>query len=279
MKPSIFVGSSSESLDIPRAIQLQLRDVANVTLWTDLDTPGKYTLEALINAAERFDFAVFVFAPDDDVRSRGVRGKMVRDNVIFELGLFMGRLGRSRTFILEQTNAGLKTISDLVGLTVVFFDPPSKTLKARVAVGPACTTVRGAVLDLGVLDQSGKQLALMERDVRDQESRLATQQEVINQLVIFSMSQPTFAKLQHLYWCKREKRGEYIYREDYEEDTRREFLFLRDHGFIALADGGYFSPGPHLIGRDIVPLLELTPIGRFYVERREDLQRRLHLQS
>jgi hypothetical protein len=51
-------------------------------------------------------------------------------------------------------------------------------------------------------------------DVKEQENRLAKQQEVINQLVIFSMSEPNYAKLRTLYNCKRDC-GEYIYREDF----------------------------------------------------------------
>ena len=107
--------------------------------------------------------------------------------------------------------------------------------------------------------------------IKQQEQQIENQQKIINQLVIFSMSQPIYEKLRTIYYAKRDGRGEYIYRKEYEEINRREFLFLRDHGFLAKAGGGYFDPGPDLIDKDIVPQVELTPIGNFYVEQREAL--------
>lgn len=100
------------------------------------------------------------------------------------------------------------------------------------------------------------------------------QQEIINQLVVFSMSNSIYEKLKHLYYCIKQGRGEYIYQDQYEETTRREFLFLRDNGYLASAHEGYFNPGPHLIGKDLVPLIKLTPIGYFYVEQREKLEQK-----
>ena len=102
-KPSIFIGSSSEALDFPRAVQEQLNPDAEVTIWTELPfAPGQFTIETLLNNLKRFDFAVFVFSPDDKVTSRGSTSDAARDNVVFELGLFMGRLGRERAFVLLQ---------------------------------------------------------------------------------------------------------------------------------------------------------------------------------
>jgi predicted nucleotide-binding protein len=40
-----------------------------------------------------------------------------RDNVIFELGLFMGALTRTRTFVLAPSQVDLKIPSDLLGVT------------------------------------------------------------------------------------------------------------------------------------------------------------------
>ncbi|MEM9275859.1 MAG: hypothetical protein AAGA80_23300 [Cyanobacteria bacterium P01_F01_bin.143] len=48
MKPKIFIGSSSESIEIAEAFRESLDYYAEVTVWGDsLFRPGDYTLDAL----------------------------------------------------------------------------------------------------------------------------------------------------------------------------------------------------------------------------------------
>ncbi len=116
-KPSIFVGSSSEGIEIARAIEFQLKDAVEVTIWNEgIFGLSESSLESLVNALDRFDFAILVLTPDDFTLSRDVLARSPRDNVMFELGLFMGRLGRARTFIVYDTRSSPKIPSDLAGL-------------------------------------------------------------------------------------------------------------------------------------------------------------------
>ena len=93
-KPSVFVGSSSEGLRVAREIQFKLADVGEVELWDEgVFALGFGALESLVQALNRFDFAVFVLTPDDLTVSRGAPQNSARDNVLIELGLFIGRLG------------------------------------------------------------------------------------------------------------------------------------------------------------------------------------------
>jgi Predicted nucleotide-binding protein containing TIR-like domain len=126
---------------------------------------GQDTSETLVNSLPRFDFAVLVLTPDDFVNSRDVESLGPRDNVLFELGLFMGRLGRSRTFILHQSNSHLKIPSDLSGMTTATYEWPRDDNSFKSAVGPACDSIRDVVHDLGLSDTKAA------RDISDIRSR------------------------------------------------------------------------------------------------------------
>ena len=63
-KPAIFVGSSGEGIEAARAIEHQLSEDGEVTVWKDgVFGLGLGTLESLVDALERFDFAVLVLTP------------------------------------------------------------------------------------------------------------------------------------------------------------------------------------------------------------------------
>src|SRR5947208_3450343 len=96
-KISVFIGCSSRSLVAARALKRSLKDHAHVRIWTEnLFSVSKSTLDGLLHIANSFDFGVFIFAPDDLVRKRGMSVSTTRDNVIFECGMFFGSAGVSR---------------------------------------------------------------------------------------------------------------------------------------------------------------------------------------
>src|ERR1051325_4885182 len=143
-RPRIFVGSSTESRRIAYAIQQNLVDDADVTVWDqNVFHLSKITLANLLARASETDFAIFVFSPDDVLRIRKQQFKVARDNVIFEVGLFMGRLGHDRTFILiPKGTANLKLPSDLMGVTVGRFNEHRGDGNLRAALGPFCQEIR-----------------------------------------------------------------------------------------------------------------------------------------
>ena len=81
-----------------------------------------------------------------------IHADLFRDNVLFELGLFMGRLGRSRTFVVRPRHGDVKLPSDLAGVTAALYDWPRSDNDKRAAVGPACDELRRAIRSLGVLE-------------------------------------------------------------------------------------------------------------------------------
>jgi predicted nucleotide-binding protein len=140
-KPRIFVGSSMESLSIARAVRANLDSDGEVTLWDHgVFKISDFGLDSLLEATRSHDFAIFVFAPDDKLTKRGRVAGAVRDNVLFELGLFMGRVGRERVFVLLPYGVELHFPSDLAGWTTARYDPKRKDLAS--ALGVACDQIR-----------------------------------------------------------------------------------------------------------------------------------------
>src|SRR5690606_16157400 len=88
------------------ALQKQLEYEADPTVWDQgVFRPMAQTLADLVAEARATDFAAFIFASDDLAEIRGERRNIVRDNVLFELGLFIGSLGADRCFIVAPRNA------------------------------------------------------------------------------------------------------------------------------------------------------------------------------
>jgi hypothetical protein len=140
-KPRVFVGSSSEEAEYARAIVDVLSENADAVFWKDTDTYlSEYTLSNLLEQLSRSDLAIFVLSPDDLVRSRGTDTTKPRDNVVFELGLFMGRLGLERTFMVLRDGPQVALPSDLLGIQVAHYRPIQSDYRA--SVGPACTRLR-----------------------------------------------------------------------------------------------------------------------------------------
>ncbi|TFG75332.1 MAG: hypothetical protein E4H21_09050 [Thermodesulfobacteriales bacterium] len=154
-KPKIFIGSSAESLNISYAIQKNLEYDADVTVWPQsIFKPSRTSLDSLLKALDDNDFGIFVFTGDDLTTIRDVKEKTTRDNVIFELGLFIGRLGQGRSFIFKQRGEELHLPTDLLGLTPLDFPTDRSDGNLEAALGPACHTIRGILKDLGSNDQS-----------------------------------------------------------------------------------------------------------------------------
>jgi hypothetical protein len=145
-QPAVFIGSSSEGILVAKEVELQLKDFAAVKIWkNDLFKLGGGVLETLTDQLENFDFAIFVLSPDDALEFRGQNYFSPRDNVLFELGLFMGSLGRGRTFIVHAEGVDLKLPSDLAGIVT---SPYRFEDELSTALSTTCTPIIKAIRDL-----------------------------------------------------------------------------------------------------------------------------------
>ena len=130
MKPTLFIGSSNARLPIAYGLKQVLTDCADVTVWDEAHEfeMNESLLDGLIKAGEMYDFALLVFGQDDSTMMGGERTLTVRDNVLFELGLFMGQMGRDRAFWLRPRGSKAPHVSsDLRGIMHLEFDEPELT--------------------------------------------------------------------------------------------------------------------------------------------------------
>ena len=147
--PRVFVGSSREGLKVAETLQVLLDYDCEVELWGQgVFEPGGHALGSLARAARSFDFAVLVVSPDDTTESRGRLKNTTRDNVIFELGLFMGALGSERTYMISDPDHKPDLPSDLDGVTSVTYAVHT-TGNWTAALGAAATQLKTAFTRLG----------------------------------------------------------------------------------------------------------------------------------
>lgn len=132
--PKILVGSSTEGLPTALAFKELLEPEIEVHLWNDeFFSAGEYTIESLESRSRSFDGALIVGTSDDRVTSRGAEFDSIRDNLLFEFGMFVAMFGRRKAILALEGLGAVKMPSDLFGLTCVGFtrtDPPSEGIDA-----------------------------------------------------------------------------------------------------------------------------------------------------
>lgn len=151
--PRVFIGSAAESINYVNAVQDYLDHTAEVTPWTSAFDAQQYPMDDLEEQLETNDFAVFILSPDDIVKMRDVNYKKTRDNSLFELGLFWGRLGRERVFFLHPdsiTESDYKLPSDFTGLTTMAYKKREDG-NIKAAVSKHCGIINEKIVKLGKL--------------------------------------------------------------------------------------------------------------------------------
>lgn len=159
MKPRIFIGSSVESLEIAYSIQNNLDYDGEITVWSQgVFLLSSNALDDLIRASANFDFGIFVFSPEDIIRIREQQFLSTRDNVVFELGLFIGKLSKARTFIvIPRGHQDFHLPTDLAGVTPATFNPQRADENLQAALAPACNEIRKVIRKLGRIDSSQRE--------------------------------------------------------------------------------------------------------------------------
>ena len=154
-KPTLFIASSVEGLRIADAINANLEHDAHCTIWrAGTFKLSSQTVVDLVKKSSAIDFAVFAFTPDDVATIRKQEEAVARDNVIFELGLFIGAIGQDRCYIVKPRGVVMHLPSDLLGMNVADYavDRPDDDIAS--ALNYACKQIKDRIGELGAIDRS-----------------------------------------------------------------------------------------------------------------------------
>jgi CRP/FNR family transcriptional regulator, cyclic AMP receptor protein len=148
--PRLFIGSSAEYLQVAYAIQEGLLHTEiSVNVWSqDCFRPSDGTLAALEREAKNSDFALFIFGNEDLLISRDKEQSVPRDNVIFELGLFSGRLSSERVYFAQEIGVDIKIPTDLAGITPIKYKRKERE-ELSISVQPICNKLVKRINELG----------------------------------------------------------------------------------------------------------------------------------
>jgi hypothetical protein len=150
---TVFIGSSSEQLETARALKRCLDRHVKAKIWDeDVFELNESTFEGLVKAADEFDFAVFVFHPDDAAQIHNTKVRAVRDNVLFEFGLFTGSMGKGRVFwLIAHGSRPTHLPTDLAGITHLEYDRPMAGSSAELerALEKVCSKLGAEMTRLG----------------------------------------------------------------------------------------------------------------------------------
>lgn len=130
---NIFIGSSTEAheqgilLEIAKIVEDCKMKPIRWNQSPSIFEAGKCTLENLEDMIlkRNIDGSIFIYSNDDKTWYRGKEVGKPRDNIIFEHGLFSGKLGRTKSVIIKYGNVELPT--DLSGITFIDFSDGKKT--------------------------------------------------------------------------------------------------------------------------------------------------------
>ncbi|MFN0097485.1 MAG: L-histidine N(alpha)-methyltransferase [Gemmatimonadaceae bacterium] len=147
-RPVVFIGCSTQSIPVAQTIAHFLEQSADSTVWNEgAIGPGSSIIDGLLNQVESADFALFIFA--DEFVARAGSAPKLPDNVLFECGFFMGRLGPKRTFVVRDARSQFEMPDDLRGTVWLEFDGEGDVTELPKALRSACIALRSAITSLG----------------------------------------------------------------------------------------------------------------------------------
>lgn len=133
---NIFIASSSEAKYIAYGIESFFpEDSYHVKVWDKAFKVGKSNMENLEEIAVIYDYAVIILTKDDFIKHREYQDGGVPPNIMFEAGLFYGRIGENKTFFVSEDSIHQfidKVFTDFKGISLdKTFSIENKDLKSK----------------------------------------------------------------------------------------------------------------------------------------------------
>jgi len=142
-RPKVFIASSTEGIAIASTITTLLGETIERKEWFHRQfVPGSNIFEVLEKMSSLCQFAIIVWTPDIPVT--GQKRWLPKENVVFECGFFVGKLGRERVFIVHPSKIDIPT--DLHGIITCPYNENEKNL--ATALKPACEEIREKIKKL-----------------------------------------------------------------------------------------------------------------------------------
>lgn len=144
----IFIASSSEALPYASAMQSLLEETPDwePVTWKDAEFDLSNTIiDSLEKIVSSYSFAVFIFYPDDETTFRSNIFKSVRDNVIFEYGLFAGAIGIKKCFMVVPGNVNMKVPTDISGVLYTTYKYESQDDNIRSTLRSSADRIKDAI--------------------------------------------------------------------------------------------------------------------------------------
>ena len=131
-QPSVSVSTSvfivhGHDEEMKQAVARMIEKLGlQATILHEQPSQGRTVIEKLMDHSTGISFAIVLLSPDDLAYKKGQDPSEVsyraRQNVVFELGFFLGKLGRSRVVALHRQVHGFEMPSDYSGVLYVPYD-------------------------------------------------------------------------------------------------------------------------------------------------------------
>jgi hypothetical protein len=142
----LFICSSVASLDVALALKNNLSGDFMVTTWKENTFQlGHHNLDSIIKASTKYHYVLLVLTPDVVQTFNNNTTANVKDNIIFEMGFFIGIFGKERTFFIVENAPDFKLPTYVSGINYTDFIKPNGPDLLETSLQKCCVHIKNAI--------------------------------------------------------------------------------------------------------------------------------------